>query len=83
MFLTYWRKLEKGVICFTSRGNEFQSLAQKNKENEYHIVWSGLGLRTGYHYLFDVYNINEQRMLAWSTQQNKMEFIYETNDEQK
>ena len=28
---------------------------QKNKENEDHIVWSGLGLQTGYHYLIDVY----------------------------
>ena len=56
-FLTFWRNLEKGVIPFTSRGNEFQSISktqhQKNKENEEHIVWSGLGLESGYHYFID------------------------------
>ena len=51
--------------------------------NEYHIAWSGLGLETGYHYLIDVYNTDEQRILAWSNQQNKMELIYESTDKQK
>ena len=37
---------------------------QKNKENEDHIDWSGLGLETGYHYLIDAYNMDEQRILA-------------------
>jgi len=27
-------------------------------------VWSGLGLQTGYHYLIEVYNVDEQRILA-------------------
>ena len=35
-----------------------------NKENEDHIEWSGLGFETGYHYLIDVYNMDEQRILA-------------------
>ena len=46
-------------------------------------MWSGLGLQTGYHYLIDMYNMNEKRILAWSNQQNKMELIYETTDKQK
>ena len=41
-------------------------------------MWSGLGLETGYHYLIDVYNMDEQRILASSNHQNKMELIYET-----
>jgi len=28
------------------------------------IAWSGLGLQTGYHYVIDVYNMDEQRILA-------------------
>ena len=56
---------------------------QKNKENEDHIEWSELGFETGYHYLIDVYNMDEQRILAWSNLQNKMELIYETTDRQK
>ena len=62
---------------FTWRGNEFQSTSQiqlqKNKENEDHLVWSGLGLESGYHYFIDVYNMDEQRILARSDQQNKMD----------
>lgn len=27
-------------------------------------MWSGLGLQTGYHYLIDMYNVDEQRILA-------------------
>ena len=45
-------------------------------------MWSELGLETRYHYLFDLYNMDKQRILAWSNQQNKMELIYETTDKQ-
>ena len=43
---------------------------------------SGLGLQTGFHYLIDMYNVNEQ-IFAWSNQQNKMELIYETTDKKR
>ena len=39
-------------------------LPQKNKKNEDCIVWSGLGLQTGFHYLIDVCNMDEQRIFA-------------------
>ena len=49
---------------------------RKNKENEEHIVWSGLGLESGYHYFIDgQYNMDEQRILARSNKQKKMDFI--------
>ena len=44
---------------------------------------SGLGFQTGFHYLIDMYNMNEQRIFTWTNQQNKMELIYETTDKQK
>ena len=58
-------------------------LHQKNKKNEDRTVRSRLGLQTGFHYLVDVYNMNEHRIFAWSNQQNKMELIYETTDKRK
>ena len=45
-----------------------------------HPQWSGLGLQTDYYDLIDVYIMDEERMLACSNHQNKMELIYETID---
>ena len=46
-------------------------------------MWSGLGLKTGYHYLINGYNVDEQRILTLGNQQNKMELIYKTTNKEK
>ena len=77
-FLMFWRNLEKGVICFSSRGNEFQSFAPEKQKERRPWDW---GLDLVYKQIFIIWLmciIWMKRIFAWSNQQNKKDSPYTT-----